>query len=50
MNQLQHELEEERRHREAMEDELDTLRQMLQLALAGQHRNVSSGQDQLPVI
>jgi hypothetical protein len=42
MNQLQQELDEERRQREMMEDELETLRQMLQLAL--------SGQQKLPVI
>ena len=53
MNQLQQELEEERRHREAMEDELATLRQMLQLALSEQRaqpKSVPHGDQELPAI
>eukprot|EP01043_Picozoa_sp_COSAG02_P005365 COSAG02_NODE_144_length_34086_cov_65.390944_40_plen_51_part_00 len=50
MNQLQHELAEERRHREAMEDELETLRQMLQLALAGKQKDELPRKGELPVI
>ena len=50
MNQLQLELEEERRHRSAMEDELAALRQMLQLALSGEQRNVSSARHELPIV
>ena len=50
MNQLQLELEEERRHRAAMEAELATLRHMLQLALSGQQRKVSTARHELPVL